>query len=288
MNKVVSIMTMYYPQPIHIENAKKISNQSDLLIVCDNTPDYKENPFTKIKNIKYLPFGENLGLSKAFNRALLSKDINWKDDDYVIFFDQDSIIPEGHIQALIDEFTNLNNQNEGIGCLGPVYFDLSTNQEEIPHFKKFINDQSMKVSSIVTTSMLSQYKKLKSIDFWNENIFLDMADWDICWRFHEKDMNVYLTYASVIHHNVGHGMRRIGPFRLRIGQAFREYYQTRECLYLFFKRYVPIKYKIRFVGMLTVRPVLHLLFLDNKSNRLKYILRGVKDFIKRKKGALKS
>lgn len=103
VNKIVSIMTMYYPQLIHIENAKKISNQSDVLIVCDNTPGYRENPFIEMKNIKYLPFGENLGLSKAFNRALSFKDANLENDDYIIFFDQDSIIPEGHIRALIDE-----------------------------------------------------------------------------------------------------------------------------------------------------------------------------------------
>lgn len=286
VNKIVSIMTMYYPQLIHIENAKKISNQSDVLIVCDNTPGYRENPFIEMKNIKYLPFGENLGLSKAFNRALSFKDANLENDDYIIFFDQDSIIPEGHIRALIDEFINLNNQDEKIGCLGPVYFDLSTGQEEVPRLKTFVNDRSMKVSSIVTTSMLSQYKKLKSIGFWNENIFLDMADWDICWRFYEKDMNVYLTYTSVIRHNVGRGIKKIGPFRLRVGQAFREYYQTRECLYLFFKRYVPIKYKIRFVEMLTIRPLLHFLFLDDKSNRLRYILKGIKDFFKKKRGSL--
>ena len=85
VNKIVSIMTMYYPQLIHIENAKKISNQSDVLIVCDNTPGYRENPFIEMKNIKYLPFGENLGLSKAFNRALSFKDANLENDDYIIF-----------------------------------------------------------------------------------------------------------------------------------------------------------------------------------------------------------
>ena len=279
-------MTAYYPNESNLENAKKISGQSDLLIICDNSPVAHKKLFSNIKNAKYFFWGKNLGLSAAFNYVLKNKDLDWLDDDYVIFFDQDSTIPMHHIDMLVREYELLIMQGERVGCIGPVYFDLSSSKEEIPRLKSFVNKNSMKVSSIITTSMLCQYKSLREIDFWNEKVFLDMADWDICWRFEEKKMNVYLTYASVIRHILGQGVKKVGPFKLHIGKPFREYYQTRECLYFLFKDYVPYKYKCRFLLMLTVRPILHILFLNNKTERFRYIGKGIIDFILKKKGSL--
>ena len=279
-------MTAYYPDKSNFENAKEISKQSDLLIICDNSPTNHEKLFSNIKNAEYFYWGKNLGLSAAFNYVLKDKTLNWNDNDYVIFFDQDSTIPQNHIMLLIDEYKNLVTQGERVGCLGPVYFDLSSNKEEVPRLKSFVNDKSMRVSSIITTSMLCQYKNLRKIGFWNEHVFLDMADWDVCWRFEAENMNVYLTYASVIRHSLGQGMKKIGPLQIRVGRPFREYYQTRECLYLLLKNYVPFKYKFRFLLLLTVRPILHMLFLDHRVERGKYMWKGILAYFTGRKGSL--
>ncbi len=285
-NRVISIMTTFYPNKKHFYNAKKICDQSDLLIICDNSPVNNKELFSDLKNVKYFYWGKNLGLSMAFNFVLKDNGLNWCDTDYIIFFDQDSTIPENHIKYLVEEYKNLLAQGEAVGCIGPVYLDLSSNREEIPHMKTFVNRKSMRVSSIITTSMSCQYRILKKIEFWNDDIFLDMADWDICWRLQANDLNVYLTYASVIRHSVGQGVKKIGPLNIRIGKPFREYYQTRECLQLLFKNYVPFKYKLRFISMLTIRPIMHFLFLDNRCERAKYIVKGIIGYFKGKRGSL--
>lgn len=278
--RIISIMTTYFPELKNAENAKKIAAQSDLLIICDNSNENNKKIFSEMSNAIYYYFGENLGLSAAFNRVLKNSKINWRGDDYIIFFDQDSVIPQNHIYKLIKEYEELESNGYDIGCIGPVYFNTSNNKEEIPTLKKFLNKKTMQVSSIITTSMLCKYRKLKSIGFWNENVFLDMADWDICWRIHEKKMLICLTYASVIRHSIGIGEKKIGLINIRVGNPFREYYQTRDCIYLLVQSYVPIKYKIRFILMLTVRPFIHCIFLDNGKKRLKYILKGLKDVFK--------
>lgn len=285
-NRIISIMTVYYPDKSNLGNAEIIRRQSDLLIICDNSPTSHEDLFSAMENTRYFYWGKNLGLSAAFNQVLKNDTFNWRDNDYIVFFDQDSTIQLNHIKLLIEEYKNLVIRGERIGCIGPVYFNLSSNKEEIPRLKSFINDKSMRVSSIITTSMLCQYKNLKKIGFWNEHVFLDMADWDICWRFEAENMNVYLTYASVIRHSLGKGTKKIGPLQIRVDRPFREYYQTRECLYLLFKKYSPVKYKIRFILMLTARPLLHMLFLDNKLERGKYIVKGILAYLAGKKGSL--
>ncbi len=279
-------MTVYYPDKSNLDNAKKICSQSNLLIICDNSPTSNQKLFSVLENTKYFYWGKNLGLSGAFNKVLKNDTLHWADDDYVLFFDQDSTIQPDHIKTLISEYENLKYNGGSVGCIGPVYFNLNSNKEQIPRLKEYVNKQTMKVSSIITTSMLCQYKNLKKIGFWNEEIFLDMADWDICWRFYAANMNVYMTYVSVIRHSLGKGIKKVGPIRLSISAPFREYYQTRECLRLLFKPYVPFKYKLRFCYMLTVRPILHMLFLDHKIERAKYIGKGLIAYFAGKNGSL--
>ena len=215
-------------------------------------------------------------MSAAFNRVLKEKTFN--DDDFIIFFDQDSHISDEHINILCKEYKKLEDRGFALGCLGPVYFNTSSGIVEIPKQKKQLTEHSYSVKSIITSSMLTRYKILKDIDFWNEEIFLDMADWDVCWRFIASKKLCCMTDAVTLNHTLGNGEKKIGLLRVREGSPFREYYQTRDCLYLLKKNYVPFKFKIRFMLMITVRPILHFLFLPNKRKRLFYIKQGIHDY----------
>ncbi len=272
-----AIITVYHPSQENLQNIKNISKQVDSTIICDNSPNYC-NELKNLQNINYVWFGQNLGLSKAFNNVLQNKEFGWQDDDYVIFFDQDSNINDNYIESLLTEFEEVKRMDSNIGALGPVFFNNSNNTIEKPKLFKQVNQYSFKVKSIITSSMLTTYKILKEIDYWNEFVFLDMADWDLCWRLEQKNYNCYMTEIVTLNHTLGNGEKKIGPLRIRIGNPIREYYQTRDCLYLLHMSYVPIKYKVRFIAMVTIRPIEHLLFLKDKKERLKYIYLGIKDY----------
>lgn len=285
-SRIVSIVTLYNPKEKHIRNVQDIAKQSAKVIVCDNSIADNNKYFLQNDKCIYLHWGENYGLSKAFNIALSNDAFNWDDEDIIVFFDQDSVLPDNHIQKLLKEYKYLINCGADVGAIGPVYFDSSTGKEEIPRFFQNVTPSVMKVDSIVTTSMMCQYKVIKKVGFWNSNIFLDMADWDICWRLIANGYKIYLTKSSILHHSVGEGVRKLGPFRLRIGKTFREYYETRDCTKLIFKNYVPRRYKLRFVAMLIFRPILRFLFLDNRITRCKWYLRGLLDAIRKRNGSI--
>ena len=82
---IVAIITLYYPQRDNIDNVIEISRQVDKTIVCDNTPDFYDNYFKELENIKFYANKENLGLSGAFNIPLQDQSNDWNDDDFVIF-----------------------------------------------------------------------------------------------------------------------------------------------------------------------------------------------------------
>ena len=284
MSETHALVTLYNPSEKEFNNCRILSQQVDTVILCDNSQESHETVFQNEKNIIYITKNENLGLGAAFNVALKNDTYGWKDDDLIIFFDQDSQIGEGYIQALQDEYRKIETLIPNLGCLGPVFYNTSNGRTERPRQKKNITDETYEVSNTITSSLMMRYGNLKRIDFWNEKVFLDLADWDLCWRMQKAGMVCCMTEKVVLHHSVGNGEKKVGPIKLRVGQPFREYYQTRDALYLLQENYVPLKMRLRLIANVTIRPVVHYLMLDDKKNRMKFIRRGINDYKKRVHG----
>lgn len=284
---IYALVTVYQPGDEVADNIRCLAGQADLVYICDNSAEEHEALFSCCgENLRYCWFGENRGLSRAFNGVLKDDRIPWREEDFVLFFDQDSRIAPGHVQALLDRFDSVSRAGHPIGCLGPAYFNTSSGVVEMPRQRRLLAPGVYSVSGIITSSMLSTYGRLKQVGFWNENVFLDLADWDLCWRLQEQGLPCCLTDAVTLHHSVGRGERKLGPIRLREGEPFREYYQIRDSLYLMEERYTPFKYRVRFLAMLLIRSPLHILFLGNGAERMNYISLGIQDYRKRKKGPL--
>ena len=280
MSETHALVTLYNPSEKEFNNCRILSQQVDTVILCDNSQESHETVFQNEKNIIYITKNENLGLGAAFNVALKNDTYGWKDDDLIIFFDQDSQIGEGYIQALKDEYRKIETLIPNLGCLGPVFYNTSNGRTERPRQKKNITDETYEVSNTITSSLMMRYGNLKRIDFWNEKVFLDLADWDLCWRMQKAGMVCCMTEKVVLHHSVGNGEKKVGPIKLRVGQPFREYYQTRDALYLLQENYVPLKMRLRLIANVTIRPVVHYLMLDDKKSRMKFIRRGINDYKK--------
>ena len=280
MIKVVALVTLYNPDKDVVDNLQILGGQVEQMILCDNSMNDNAQMFRGLTKSIYTTQHKNLGLTGAFNSILKDSTYNWEDDDIVVFFDQDSRISEGYISSLYDEYQKIEAKVENLGCLGPIFYNTSNGQVERPRQRKTITADTYIVSNTITSSLMTRYKNLKKIGFWNENVFLDMADWDLCWRMEEAGLLCCMTEKVTLHHSVGNGEKRVGPVKLRVGQPFREYYQTRDALYLLQEEYVPLKLRLRLIANITIRPLVHFLFLNDKALRMKYIKRGICDYRK--------
>lgn len=279
-SKIKAVVTVYYPNQEHLDNIKRNLEQVDELYICDNSPFSNQALFLGLANCTYVPLHRNLGLSAAFNYLLKDEGRGWAEDDWIVFFDQDSAAPLGHMEKLVRIYLHLRKAGIKVGCIGPVFYNTNRGKVEVPKVSRRLNKGEMIVGSMITSSMLCRYGDLKAIGFWNERIFLDMADWDVCWRFCQAGYACCMTKRTVLRHTVGEGEKRAGLLCLRVGKPFREYYQTRDCMVLLKAPYTPLRYKLRFLAMLTVRPCLHMLFLGEPEKRLYYIKKGIHDFRK--------
>lgn len=277
---IIALVTLYNPDEKVRSHVIEIGRQVDQVILCDNSPTDNAKKFLNIPHCRYFFFAQNLALSGAFNKILKnSHDFKWNDDDIIIFFDQDSSIEENHIAKLINEYNHLTSLGYKVGCIGPVYFNQSMGKIAIPKIKKQISRYSFAVKTIITSSMLTKYGILKKIDFWNEQLFLDFADWDLCMRIENENYICVESKVCILKHAVGNGFKKVLFFKLNIEtNLVREFYQTRNSLYLLAKKYVPLRYKFRFFLALTIRPILHFLFLEHGADRLKYVIKGYQSF----------
>ena len=198
----------------------------------------------------------------------------------MIFFDQDSQIEEGYVEKLCLEYELVEKEHNNLGCLGVVFYNTSNDTLEVPHIKKYLASKTYQVSNIITSSLLTRFKNIEKVNYWNKNLFLDFVDWDLCWRMKNKGLICGITDGITLKHSVGNGEKKIGFIRLRVGQPIREYYQTRDALYLLQEQYVPLKMRVRLLANVMIRPLFHFLFLDNKIDRLMYIRRGIIDYLR--------
>jgi rhamnosyltransferase len=280
---VCAIVTLYFPSPSNLDKIFKILKRVHHTVIIDNTPGIDNSGiFSNYLNATYVSIKKNLGLSAAFNNCMKLNVV--KDSDFLIFLDQDSLISEDSIEILIDNYNYLKNNGYRIGCIGPNIYNANSGRILPTNTVKKIENNIFIVECIITSSMLTTYKNLETIGFWNEEIFLDLADWDLCWRFINSHFYCFITRNAVLTHSMGKSAKNLGLLSIKEGVAIREYYQTRDCLKLLAKPYTPLKFKIRFMAMISIRPIIHLLFLPEKKTRLKYILLGMHDFIKGKKG----
>ena len=275
---IYALVTIYSPNKDVIENIKILSSQVDIVYLCDNSSSQNMPMFEEIKNCTYVFNGANLGLSQAFNRILKNEKYRFSDDDFIIFFDQDSRISDSYIEELMAEYKTIEKQGIPIGCLGPVYYDSGSGKIEIPIKKKYISAHSFQVKSIITSSMLCRYKNLKFVNFWTEQVFLDMADWDICWKFIKSNLVCCMTDIVTLHHSLGKGKKKLLCFSIQEWNPIRVYYQTRDSIFLLFRNYSPFKFKIRFLYILFLRPIVYFIFLNKRKQRLYYYIKGIKDY----------
>ena len=212
MSRCISVITFYNPSEKHIENLKRIILQSDVVLICDNSDVARYKSVAESiepSKVIYCANNENLGLSTAFNKILKSNQyIDWRDDDYIVFYDQDSVITENHNNCLIAEYEKLIEKGINVGCLGPVFFDTSKNCVRKPRLYKQISKKCFEVDCIMTSSMVCKFKVLKEVGFWNEEVFLDLADWDICWRIKAAGYSCVMTEVIILRHSVGEGEKK--------------------------------------------------------------------------------
>lgn len=248
----------------------------------DNSDDkYKQRLlkglFTNKNNIHIITLGDNYGIAYAQNIGI--QYAMKKGFEYFIEMDQDSKLPENYVKDIYISYRNLDVKYNKIAGIGPK----AINKEDGSSYNSsFIGIKEVDIT--LSSGFFFTKKAFDSVGTKDESLFIDLVDWEWCWRAKSKGYKIFIDSTIKIDHMLGNGHKKIGCLKIGVPSPIRHYYQYRNSLYMMMKDYVPLGWKIKRFMIHLFKPMMYILFFDKKISRLKYLNQGIVDFFKNKKG----
>lgn len=240
-SKVGVIVVIYntIPKKIPISH----SETESVLILVDNTPG-QDLQISNTENLIYIPLGENKGIAEAQNIGI---DAAYNSGcTHVIFFDQDSLIPDEYIDKMLTEYKRISSHNSKLFLLGPTVNNGRTGEEYKSNIHKDYptNYDFIPRREIISSGSCVEMTKIKKIGKLDSLLFIDFVDFEWCWRANAKGYQNGITPNISLTHFVGQKEYKFFNQYIIISSDFRYFYQTRNYLWLIRRNYVPKQWKI--------------------------------------------
>ncbi len=237
------IVIVSYNDIIAVEKLKQISpSNGSSIIIVDNTP--LRNLEIKEDSVSYIPLLENKGIAEAQNIGI--KRAIELGCSHIIFIDQDSIISPDFINSMIDEYEAISKSYTNIFLLGPTVINGRTKEEYKSTIHRDIQEESGFIyrREIISSGSCVKTEKIKSIGLLDNRLFIDMVDFEWCWRANSLGYISGITKNVTLIHFVGQEEYRFFNQLVIVSSPIRYYYQTRNLLWLLRRGYVPLSWKI--------------------------------------------
>lgn len=272
--KVAAGIVLYNPDIKRLNsNINAIASQVDEIILFDNGSNNIEQVSNylkhKIINYKLLKSNTNLGIAGALNKVCkfaIEQGYNW-----ILTLDQDTVVYKDLIVKYM-KYISLPN----IGQLSCVYKDRNSAK-----LKDKISADVAEVKECITSGALLNLKALEDVGGFDEKMFIDYVDFDLCYSLREKEYKTYrINYIGMLH-EIGN-ITTVKFFNKKIEifnqSTFRHYYRCRN-FFLFVKRYklCTLSYAlyIQFKELIKV-----ILYENHKFPKVKVMIKGIHDGMK--------
>ena len=260
------------------DNLKHILDQVDRLILVDNGSSNKEEILTTIcrfdnNKILYIDLHSNRGIAAALN--VIADITESCGVEWVLTLDQDTICRDD----IIDKYRSYLSMKD-VGQFTCLYQDRNflVNENEKEDFDCC---KLKEVPWCITSAALLNIKAWKAAGKFDERLFIDQVDYDICLTMREKGYHIYQIGFMGFLHEIGQGhIVRIGPLKIKTWNhsPFRRYYGTRNAM-LVAKKHKEINLIRAFLGAVK-HIIIIFIFEDQKLEKLSAGLRGLKDGMK--------
>lgn len=276
--KILGVIVTYNPNLNRLdENLYSIFKQVDKVLVIDNASQNSLGVWgglSKYPNVELFEFNENHGVAYALKCAMeFAENENY---DFVLTLDQDSVAHS----SLIDIYRKYANKSE--------YQDtciFTCNIVDRNFWIQEMNKQEIcSVNECITAGMFMKVSLYKKLDGYDEKMFIDNVDFDICYQALEKNYKIMKINFDGILHEVGNG-RNVYLFGIAMVSynepPFRQYYMARNNFYMskkhkkFFPYWHAVAREIKFWAII-------ILFETSKIKKLKKRVEGILDYRKMK------
>lgn len=277
--KIIATVICYNPDKKQISNIKSYINYVEKLYIIDNSENNNQELLDNLKNskIEYIFNGDNLGMAKALNKACnMAKK---EDYEWILTMDQDSVFSKDNIEKYLKIFSYIKNKN--VGIISPHHILKND-------IKNLGNNTFLKTDSVMTSGNILNLDAWEKVGKFNENLFIDEVDNDLCFRMTEYNFKILQLNKLRMYHELGNLEKRkffLKKISVLNHNYIRKYYIVRNKLYMF-KKYK--KYRFRYSYSILNDFFKVIFFEKDKMKKLKYMFRGINDFFHNKMGKLKN
>lgn len=274
------MIILYNPEIERLtENLDSITKQSENVLCIDNASknlNEVQELLKKYNNVSLLKNNKNEGIAKALNQGMeywQSQGIEW-----ILALDQDSVCSEDFLKKL----ESCIGIKEDIAIICPL---IRNEGQGILEAKNVFADTDKSVREIdytITSGTLMSVGKWNAVGKYDEKLFIDWVDVDICKRICDKGFKILENREVIMEHKIGETkeVRMFGKQHFTGNHsAFRKYFIIRNNIYLGKKKERPMKIVVKSV---IKEFVLVLFFEKHKFKKLGRMLKGVFDGIRMK------
>lgn len=271
MDDIIAGIVTYNPDCDRLfDNICLCLEQIDRIIIVDNG----SNNLLNIKNIidkfdekiEFYPLGSNKGIAFALNELIrISKDYK---KDWLLTLDQDSIL----VPNILNSYTSIHIDN-AIAMITSIINDRNFGVDS--NFAKEKEYES--IEACITSGCLLNVDKAIEVDGFDDTMFIDYVDFDLCKRLILKGYKIVRINQIGLIHEVGNGkiVRKFGKKVIIYNHnRNRHFYQARNRAYFMRKygKYLSIKDKLKFIKLHIEKMTNILLFENDKFRKtMKYI-----------------
>lgn len=273
--KNCSVIIVLYNPSAEIVNKwiNTIKLYSDIIFVfVDNSMSEQDN--YSIHGAYYLYMNGNKGIAYAQNKGIeMSKELG---ATYTIFFDQDSNIPQNYFSSILSEYIRIKTKEPRLAILGPQTINMESN--EVYKNKEFYDENDYCIMPcLISSGTIVEIESFRCIGLLEEALFIDLVDFEWCWRAISKGYKCAKTNRVALPHKVGQSDLKFFGFPIIISSSFRYYFQYRNALLMIKRKYVPKNWKyktsIRNLIELFIVPI----YSPNHIKTLKNMVLGIYD-----------
>lgn len=288
--KICAVVVFYNPDHA-LSNISKITHQVSRCFIIDNSERKLEHSdILAIENVEYFWMGGNKGIAAAQNLGI-ARAIEME-MDYVIFFDQDSEVPNNMILQLLKSYKSLEGLGYRVGLVGPRACNKNTGEPYTRKDKlakknfKAISNRYTPVDYTLSSGSLSALRVFEVTGVMDSSLFIDSVDHEYCWRLCSKGYQVFIDEDVLMPHMLGARQLSFFGVKVNVPSPIRHYYVFRNWCLLLRIPHVPVKFKIRTVLLMLPKATFFSLFVPPRFTRLHYIIRGLIDGVLDKSGKL--
>lgn len=268
---IIAGIVLFNPEISRLKkNISTITNQVEKIVLFDNgSSNIEEIKEVTLGNSKLILIQskKNIGIAAALNRIFFYSKKNFQ-ADFILTVDQDSVCPKN----LICEYLRFYDLKIGIYTPEITDINVLNNNES----KKKNNLETSEVKRCITSASLTSYDAWKSVNGFDETMFIDNVDFDFCKRIRKKGYKIVKVNSVSIKHEIGHITVHntiFGRVLVKNHNSFRKYYIARNTIYMA-RKDCNIFWEVIACLRVAKQMLLVIMFEKNKAQKIKSLFKG--------------